>query len=466
MSERKLGKACPFDPDRWGIPTAAVRRLGADLRRFFRHFRSCFKTRTRDTAAYALRYWRGQLTMEDQRNFANIERRLEPGRDGQQLQQFMSDSPWSARLVYERIQDDIKEDARFQHGGVLIVDETADAKAGECSAGAARQHNGRLGKVDLCQVATCLSLVHPARGVWTLVDDELFLPEHWFSPEYAELRREVGVPAQRTFQTKPQLALAMIQRAVQRGLPFARVAADDLYGRNRVFRAGLGPLPYALQVPLNTPVCLSPRARQRFPVMNIALWHKTPWQRLEVEPVERGRLRAEFVGLRIWTPDRDGQLEELWLVIRRDPDGKLTFTLLNDPADTDLDTLVRASGQRHLVERVIEDGKFELGWDDFCARKYLAWEHHVALTAAALWFIAQVKLGWKESYQRDPRLKKIFQLEVLPALSMANVRDLLQAALPLPRLGPALARKLVAKHLVNRARSTGSRLRRQRENSS
>jgi SRSO17 transposase len=404
--------------------------------------------------------------MEDQRNFANIERRLEPGRDGQQLQQFMSDSPWSARLVYERIQDDIKEDARFQHGGVLIVDETADAKAGECSAGAARQHNGRLGKVDLCQVATCLSFVHPASGVWNLVDDELFLPEHWFSPEYAELRQEVGVPAQRTFQTKPQLALAMIQRAVQRGLPFARVAADDLYGRNRAFRAGLGQLPYALQVPLNTPVCLSPRARKRLPVMNVALWHKTPWQPMEVGPVERGRLRAEFVGLRIWTPDRDGQLEELWLVIRRDPDGRLTFTLLNDPADTDLDTLVGASCQRHFVERVIEDGKFELGWDDFCARKYLAWEHHVALTAAALWFIAQVKLGWKESYHRDPRLKEIFQLEVLPALSMANVRDLLQAALPLPRLGPALARKLVAKHLVNRARSTSSRLKKQRENSS
>lgn len=436
------------------------------MRRFYRHFRSCFKTRTRDTSAYALRYWRGQLTMEDQRNFANIERRLEPGRDGQQLQQFMSDSPWSARLVYERIQDDIKEDTRFEHGGLLIVDETADAKAGEGSAGAARQHNGRLGKVDLCQVATCLSFVHPASGVWTLVDDELFLPEHWFSPEYAELREEVGVPANRTFQTKPQLALAMIQRAVQRGLPFERVAADDLYGRNRAFRAALGQLPYALQVPLNTPICLSRRARRRFPVMNVALWHKTPWQRMEVGPVERGRSRAEFVGLRIWTPDRDGQLEELWLVIRRDMDGKITFTLLNDPADTDLDTLVAASCQRHYVERVIEDGKFELGWDDFCARKYLAWEHHVALTAASLWFIAQVKLGWKESYQRDPRLRKLFQLEVLPALSMANVRDLLQVALPLPRLGPALARKLVAMHLVNRARSTSSRLKKQQENSS
>ena len=339
MCERKQGKARLFDPDRWGIPKAAVRSLGANLRRFFRHFRSCFKTRTRDTTTYALRYWRGPLTLEDQRNFANIERRLEPGRDGQQLQQFMSDSPWLARLVYERIQDDIKRDTRFQHGGVLIVDETADAKAGEGSAGAARQHNGRLGKVDLCQVTTCLSFVHPASGVWTLVDNELFLPEHWFSPEYAELRQEAGVPAQRTFQAKPQLALAMIQRAVQRGLSFERVAADNLYGRNRAFRAGWGQLPYALQVPLNTPVCLSPRARKCFPVMNVAQWHKTPWQPLEVGPVERGRLRAEFVGLRIWTPDRDGQLEELWLVIRRDPDGRLTFTRLTWPSEISLQYL-------------------------------------------------------------------------------------------------------------------------------
>ena len=132
------------------------------MRRFCRRFRSCFKTRTHNPSAYALRYWLGQLTLEDQRNFANIERRLEPGRDGQQLQQFMSDSPWPARRVYERIQDEIQKDPRLQEGGVLIVDETADAKAGEGSAGVGRQYNGRLGKVDLCQVAK--HLVNRARS--------------------------------------------------------------------------------------------------------------------------------------------------------------------------------------------------------------------------------------------------------------------------------------------------------------
>jgi SRSO17 transposase len=167
------------------------------------------------------------LTLEDQRNFANIERRLEPGKDGQQLQQFMSDWPWSAVAVYERIQGEIKTEPRLQRGGLLIVDETADAKAGEGSAGSGQQYNGRdngrEGLVELCQGATCLSFVPPAEGVGTLVDNELFLPEHWFSASYAALRQKLGVPPERTFPTKPQLALTMIRRARQRGLPFERV---------------------------------------------------------------------------------------------------------------------------------------------------------------------------------------------------------------------------------------------------
>ena len=88
----------------------------------------------------------------------------------------------------------------------------------------------------------------------------------------------------------------------------------------------------------------------------------------------------------------------------------------------------------------------------------------MALTAAALWFVAQVKLDGKARYERDPRLK-LFQPEVRPARSAANVRDLLQAVLPWPRLGPAQARKQVANHLVNRACSASSRLKKQRENS-
>ena len=72
------------------------------------------------------------------------------------------------------------------------------------------------------------------------------------------------------------------------------------------------------------------------------------------------------------------------------------------------------------------------------------------MTALALWFVAEIKLDWAQTYPRDPELGPQLEVEVLPALSMANVRELLQAVLPLKQLSPEEATHLVVKHLVNR----------------
>lgn len=84
----------------------------------------------------------------------------------------------------------------------------------------------------------------------------------------------------------------------------------------------------------------------------------------------------------------------------------------------------------------------------------------------ATWFIAQTKYDWKIQYARDPQLAQQMELEVLPALSVANVRTLLQATMPLPQLTPEQATHLVVKHLVNRSRSSRSRHKNQRKKSS
>ena len=472
-----------FNPDRWGLPANAVANLGSKLYEYWARFRSCFRTRTRDTSEYAYVYLRGQLTMEDARNYANIERRLTGG-DGQRLQQFMTDSPWSGQKVFRQIQTDIIEEPELQRGGILILDESADEKAGKHSAGASRQHNGRLGKVDMCQVATNLAFYHPTTRVWTLVDGELFVPEVWFTKKYTDLRQEVNLPSDRVFETKPQLGLKMIRRVREHGLPFERVACDDLYGRGRYFRATLdddGVL-YAAEVPANTQVYLKPpkvgvpRRRRRsgrapsrrrvlsrhkpHEVRSLARRRRTEWQRVQVRHTERGVLEADFAVRQVWTLTQDMQVRAEWLVIRRDLSGRLTFVLLNDPPDTPAEALIQASCHRYFVERAYQDAKSELGWDDFQARKYSAWEHHMALTAAALWFVTNIKLEWQQTYDRDPELLHQLELEVLPALSTANVRDLLRAALPLPHLTPQQSRELVATHLVHRARSTRSRLKR------
>ena len=117
---------------------------------------------------------------------------------------------------------------------------------------------------------------------------------------------------------------------------------------------------------------------------------------------------------------------------------------------------------RHFVERANQDAKSETGWDEFQAQKYRAWEHQLALTILATWFIAQTKREWAATYARDTQLAQDLELTALPALSVANVRELLQAVMPLPQLSPEQASHLVVKHLVNRSRSTRSRLQAQR----
>lgn len=82
---------------------------------------------------------RGQLTMEAKRHFAGIGRKI-GGRDGQALQHFMTNSPWKGASVYQKIQEEMSEIPQLATGSVLILDESADEKAGTNSAGAARQY--------------------------------------------------------------------------------------------------------------------------------------------------------------------------------------------------------------------------------------------------------------------------------------------------------------------------------------
>lgn len=462
----------------------AVLRLGDDLYAYWERYRACFRTRTRDTSKNAYVYWRGQLTMEDARTLTNIERRL-CGGDGQALQQFVTDSPWESRAVFAQIQTDIGARPALQHGGLVLVDESADEKAGQHSLGASRQYNGRLGKVAVCQVGVYLTYAHPATGVWALVDGELFVPAEWYTAPLAERRQALGLPVEQAFMTKPALAWQMLQRAQAQGLPFDRVACDDLYGKSRAFRANLDSahIAYAADVPSDTQVYLQapkvgvPRKRhakgprpthlkvlsRQVPheVRGLAASRQTAWQRGTVRPTERGELVADFAVRQVWTVTEALQVRAEWLVMRRTAEHPITFTLLNAPADTPASVLIERSCQRHFTERNFQDGKSELGWADFQAQNYRAWQHHTALTAAATWFVAEVKLNWRERYARDPELRQQLEVEVLPALSTANVRDLLQAVLPVPQFTPKQARELVITHLVHRARATASRLKTQ-----
>lgn len=485
----KTNESGVSNPQRWGLPTEAVADLADRLLDVWFRFRDCFKTKTRDSCQYAWFYLRGLLTMETERNFANIARRvIDPEDDGQNLQQFMSDSPWSAHVVFDQIQSEIGQRSELG-GGMLTLDESGDERSGDQSAGASRQYLGRVGKVDLGQVGVALGYYKD--GIWTMVDAELYLPEVWFDDAHAQLRKRSSIPADRTFATKQQIGLQKIRQAKARGLPFEVVGCDSLYGRDSQFRADLDAegVIYMADVPVNTQVYLDkpvvgipetlpgkkgppfskPQVLNEVQPKEARALGSDPelfLEPVEIRYTERGLLTYQCAARRVWTITEQGQVRQEWLFIRREADNTFSFSLSNAPADTPLAQLALWRSQRYFAERTFQDAKSEGGWDELVARKYTAWIHHTALDAIALWFVAETKLDWARAHPRDPELVKQLEVEVLPALSMANVRELLQAVLPLKQLSPEQATHLVIKHLVNRSNSTRCRLKAQHQNRS
>ena len=474
-----------LDAGRWGLPAEATIALGERLYTVWSRFHLLFKTKTRDSSPLALVYLRGILIMETKRNFANIARRIiDPNDDGQSLQQFMSDSPWSVQPVFDQIQFEIVQRPELS-GGMLTLDESGDERSGDQSAGAARQYIGRLGKREMGQVA--VGLGYYKDSTWAMVDSELYLPENWFDNEHAKLRERWHIPAKRIFASKPEIGLALIRRAKANGLPFSVIGCDSLYGRSHEFRTSLdhegflymADIPDNMLVYLEKPIVGVPQdppgkmgrpstrlqvlsSGQPVQVRSLSDHPDLTLQPVPVRQTERGLLTYECASRRVWLVV-GGQVHEEWLFMRREPDGKLSFSLSNAPADTPLSQLALWRCQRYFAERTFQDAKSEAGWDELVARKYRAWQHHTALDALALWFVAETKLDWLKHYPRDPELARQLEVEMLPALSMANVRELLKAVLPLRQLSPDEATGLVVKHLVQRSRSTSSRLNSQRK---
>ncbi len=430
------------------------------------------KTKTRDTSEYGYHYLSGLLRMDSDRHISGIARVA--GIPEQNLQQFITDSPWAGEDLIAVLQQDISSLPHYQQGSVLIADESADEKAGAGSAGSSRQHNGRLGKVEMSQVGVFLALAKDGYRTW--IDGELYLAEKWFTLAYERRCKKLEIPNDRQFLTKIELVLLMVKRVLANGVSFEAFDCDSLYGRSSWLRAELDQLQvqYYADIPCNLPLYLEkPQVVQEQKRKNVHITvlgtQTTPEQLatalsftdITLRPNERGYLTALFARQQVWTVAEDGTCRQEWLLIRRGQ-SKVTYSLSNAPADIDLETMAQHKSHRYFIERANQDAKSELGWDEFQAQKYPAWVHHLALTIMASAFITETLLDWAEQYPRDPTLLAQYDTDTLPNLSIVNVRTLLQAVLPLPQLSPRQAAELVVKHLDNRTRSRKSRLRKAR----
>lgn len=184
--------------------------------------------------------------------------------DGQvsALQKFINNAPWDHGDVQAEVQSMFADElvptaAASPIGTVGVVDDSGFAKKGTHSAGVGRQHNGRLGKEDNCQVGVFLVGVTP--GGSAMLDHQLYLPESWCqdTPECRERREKAHIPETVGFPTKPQSAAGLIRMTILLGVvTLDWITGDEEYGRNGEFLDELEALGlrYVVEVPINTTI--------------------------------------------------------------------------------------------------------------------------------------------------------------------------------------------------------------------
>ena len=380
----------------------------------------------------------------------NVERMaLDWGDKARSMQHFIGQSPWKPEPVIA-IHQRLVAETLGEVDGVALIDESGVVKQGDDSVGVAAQYCGSVGKVANSQVGVYLG--YASRKGYSLIEGQLFMPESWFDEEYVDKRTACGVPEEVRPQTKPEIGLELLRRAIQRGgLPFAWVTADELYGDSPAFRDGVAELNqwYFTEIKCSTllwrcrpevyvpewkgrgrrPTRLRLRNPPDRPVSVQELVGSIPkegWTIATIKEGSKGPIVCNFAFLRIIESRANLPGPENWLIIRRNLDdpAEVKFYFSNAPADTSLIEFVRISGMRWPIEIIFEEAKGEVGFDHYEMRSWLGWHHHMLLVTLAHHFLVRLRVRFQH---------------LSPALTVYQVRLLLASVLPKPVFDAAAA---------------------------
>ena len=400
-------------------------KWGDELGRWLKPFLDCLghKARRRMCPLYVS----GLIGPGDRKSVQPMAARLAPG-DYDQLHHFIADGVWDAAPLESEL---LVQADRLVGGkdAVLVIDDTAMPKKGDRSVGVAPQYASSLGKTANCQ--TLVSLTLACGEVPVMVALRLFLPESWTS-DPARLKR-AGVPVEhRAARTKPEIALAEIDRVLAAGVRFGCVLADAGYGLSAPFRQGLTArgLAWAVGIPgrqkvypaavkLIFPIAGRGRPRQRhipdllsMPAENMladARWKNVSW-RLGT----KGRLKARFAAVRVRIADGPPQRikdkgqqhlpgEEAWLIGEHRSSGEKKRYLANLPVGTNLRQLAAAVKARWICEQAHQQLKEELGLDHFEGRSWHGLHRHALMTMIAYAFLQHRRIATAARKKKNQR---------------------------------------------------------------
>jgi SRSO17 transposase len=328
-------------------------------------------------------YVRGLLSEVERKNgwtLAEAAGNMGPER----MQRLLNFYAWDTDGVRDDVRDAVVECLGDEERGVLIVDETGFLKKGTKSAGVARQYSGTAGRIENSQIGVFLAYASE-RGR-ALIDRELYLPKEWTADR--ERCRDAGVGDEVAFATKQVLAQQMIGRALDCGVPFGWVTADELYGQDTKFRLWLESrgVAHVVAVPKNAMVVSMELTKVRVNRL-IGDLDDAAWCRLSCGDGTRGPRVSDWAAINI-RPLRDPRYGH-WLLARRsiaDPTD-IAYYVCFGPAGTALEELVRVAGIRWAIEECFQTTKNETGLDHYQVRGYQSWYRHITLSMAAAAFL-------------------------------------------------------------------------------
>jgi SRSO17 transposase len=404
-----------------------VRAAAERLVEFHERFAPLFGKEQAQDNAYS--YVKGLMVCPERKSIEPIALNVGNG-NVSALQKFVNIAPWDHGDIQAEVQAVFAEEsvptaAVSPVGVVGVVDESGFSKKGDQSAGVARQHNGRLGKEDNCQVGVFLVGVTP--GGAALLDHALYLPEaEWCADTEAchDRRAKVHIPERVVFQTKPQIAAGLIRLTAALGVVVLDwITADEEYGRNGEFLDELETLGHrsVVEVPVTTTVWTEDPAlcvpayggRGRVPTLPsresvrsvaavVSALPPERWRTLQIRQGAKGPLCFEFAAVRVWAVRHGAAGLPIWLLVRRSLEAtpEIKYYVSNGDTATPLGVLAQVACTRHEVEEYFQDAKSYLGMAQYETRSWIGWHHHMSLVAMAHLFITLTCRALKKKRRR------------------------------------------------------------------
>jgi SRSO17 transposase len=300
------------------------------------------------------------------------------------IQRVLDRYVWDA----DAVRDDLRRWVIQELGdpnGVLVVDETSFPKQGKHSAGVARQYCSTLGKVANCQVGVFLGYASPKGHAG--IDRALFIPREWSADP--QRCHQAGFAAGLPHRTKPQLALHMVERALDDGVPARWVVADEVYGSDGKLRRALEARDqsYVLAVRGNEKPSTWPPYG---PPGQVAVSHLVDalcaedWQHLSCGEGSQGPRVYDWAFVPIRPALRAGWVHAV--LARRHPErtDEMAYYLVYAPVDMSLEEIVHAAESRWTIEEVFKQAKGQVGLDHYEVRSWQGWYRHITLALLAL----------------------------------------------------------------------------------